>query len=53
MLAVPILWMNSLAMLVAVIPLLPRLVGGTPASRWLARGRDRAEATEVAATAPA
>ena len=53
MLAVPILWMNSLAMLVAVIPLVPRLVGGTPASRWLARGRDRAEATEAAAAAPA
>ena len=36
MLALPILWVNGLAMLVAVIPLLPHLVGDTPASRWLA-----------------
>ena len=36
MLALPILWVNGLAMLVAVIPLVPRLVGDSPASRWLA-----------------
>ncbi|MEW5991515.1 MAG: glycosyltransferase family 87 protein [Chloroflexota bacterium] len=38
MLALPILWVNGLAMLVAVLPLVPRLVGDSPASRWLARG---------------
>ena len=36
MLALPILWVNGLAMLVAVIPFVPHLVGDTPASRWLA-----------------
>ena len=36
MLALPILWVNGLAMLVAVIPFVPHLVGETPASRWLA-----------------
>jgi hypothetical protein len=36
MLAQPILWVNGLAMLVAVIALVPHLVGSTPASRWLA-----------------
>lgn len=36
MLALPILWVNGMAMLVAVVPLVPRLVGSTPASRWLA-----------------
>jgi hypothetical protein len=35
MLALPILWVNGLAMLVAVLPLVPRLVGASPASRWL------------------
>ena len=39
MLALPILWINSLAMLVAVIPFVPELVGDTPASRWLAAQR--------------
>jgi hypothetical protein len=39
MLALPILWVNGLAMLVAVIPLVSRLVGETPASRWLAAHR--------------
>lgn len=42
MLALPILWVNGLAMLVAVIPLVPRLVGSTPASRWLESGSGRA-----------
>jgi hypothetical protein len=28
--------MNSFAMLLAVIPFVPHLVGDTPASRWLA-----------------
>lgn len=36
MLALPILWVNGLSMLVAVIPLVPRLVGPSPAARWLA-----------------
>lgn len=36
MLALPILWVNGLAMLVAVLPFVPRLVGDTPAARWLA-----------------
>lgn len=36
MLALPVLWVNGLAMLVAVLPLVPRLVGETPAARWLA-----------------
>lgn len=39
MLALPILWVNGLAMLVAVIPLASRLVGESPASRWLAARR--------------
>ena len=51
MLALPILWVNGLAMLVAVIALVPRLVGETPASRWLARGA--VPAAGVAETAPA
>jgi hypothetical protein len=51
MLALPILWVNSLAMLVAVIPLVPRLVGETPASRWLARRA--VPAAEAAQTVPA
>lgn len=37
MLALPILWVNGLSMLVGVLPLLPRIVGATPAARWLAR----------------
>jgi hypothetical protein len=36
MLALPILWVNGLAMLVGVLPLIPRIVGATPAARWLA-----------------
>ena len=36
MLGLPILRVNGLAMLVAVIPFVPRLVGESPASRWLA-----------------
>jgi Glycosyltransferase family 87 len=51
MLALPILWVNSLAMLVAIVPLVPRLVGETPASRWLGRGTH--PAARVAETAPA
>jgi hypothetical protein len=34
--ALPVLWINGLATLVAIIPLLPRELGETPASRWLA-----------------
>ncbi|MBI3746533.1 MAG: DUF2029 domain-containing protein [Chloroflexi bacterium] len=37
MLALPILWVNGLSMLVGVLPLIPRIVGATPAARWLAR----------------
>jgi len=51
MLALPILWVNGLAMLVAVLPLVPRLVGESPASRWLARAEP--EATRAQATSPA
>lgn len=39
MLGLPVLRVNGLAMLVAVIPLVPRLVGESPASRWLAARR--------------
>jgi hypothetical protein len=34
--ALPVLWVNGLAMLIAVLPLIPDRVGPTPASRWLA-----------------
>jgi hypothetical protein len=34
--ALPVLWINGFAMLIAIIPLLPRVMGPTPASRWLA-----------------
>jgi hypothetical protein len=37
--ALPVLWLNGLAMLVAVVPLLPHEFGPTPASRWLGRRR--------------
>jgi hypothetical protein len=37
MLALPILWVNGASMLLAVLPLVPRLVGESPASRWLVR----------------
>jgi len=40
LLGLPVLRVNGFAMLVAVIPFVPRLVGDSPASRWLARGRD-------------
>jgi len=33
--ALPVLWINGFAMLIAIIPLLPRVMGPTPASRWL------------------
>ena len=35
-LALPVLWVNGLAMLVAAMPLIATRVGETPASRWLA-----------------
>jgi len=53
MLALPILWINGLAMLVAVIPLVPRLVGESPASRWLARATAAVAGPERATPAPA
>ena len=39
--ALPVLWVNGLAMLIAILPLIPDRVGSTPASRWLA-ARERA-----------
>ena len=41
MLALPILWINGLAMLVGVVALIPERLGPTPASRWLAAGLAR------------
>ena len=41
MLALPILWINGMAMLVAVVALIPEWLGPTPASRWLASARVR------------
>jgi len=37
--ALPVLWINGFAMLIATIPLLPRVMGPTPASRWLDSSR--------------
>ena len=42
MLALPILWINGMAMLVGVVALIPEWLGPTPASRWLASARARA-----------
>ena len=50
MLALPILWVNGLSMLVGVLPLVPRIVGATPAARWLASSA--ATATVPTATDP-
>jgi hypothetical protein len=36
MVALPVLWVNGLAMLVGVLPLIPWVVGPVPAARWLA-----------------
>ena len=36
-LALPVLWVNGLSMLLAMLPLLADRVGPTPAARWLAR----------------
>jgi hypothetical protein len=54
-LALPVLWVNGLAMLVAVLPLVADRVGLTPAARWLARAladreRDATDLATVAAT---
>ena len=35
MLALPILWINGMAMLIGVVALVPALLGPTPATRWL------------------
>jgi glycosyl transferase family 87 len=58
--ALPVLWVNGLAMLIAVLPLIPDRVGSTPASRWLAAretGDSQAaadpETADTAETAPA
>ena len=40
--ALPVLWFNGFAMLVAMLPLLDRTAPETPAGRWLAR-RDRGD----------
>ena len=48
--ALPVLWINGFAMLIAIIPLLPRVMGPTPASRWLASSRTSTAAP--AASAP-
>jgi hypothetical protein len=57
MLALPILWVNGLSMLVAVLPLVPRLVGESPASRWLAgagaEAVDSTDSSDAPATSPA
>ena len=57
MLALPILWVNGLSMLVAVLPLVPRLVGESPASRWLAgagaEAVDSTDSGDAPATSPA
>jgi Glycosyltransferase family 87 len=45
--ALPLIYINGLAMLVAIIPLLPRELGETPASRWLASRTLRARAVEA------
>lgn len=45
--ALPVLWINGLAVLVAIIPLLPRELGETPASRWLASRTLRTRAVEA------
>ncbi len=42
MLALPILWVNGLAMLVGVLALVPGILGPTPAARWLAKAPSRA-----------
>ena len=39
--ALPVLWVNGLAMLIAALPLIPDRIGATPASRWL-EARERA-----------
>ncbi|TAL05683.1 MAG: DUF2029 domain-containing protein [Chloroflexota bacterium] len=44
MLALPILWINGIAMLVGVVALIPEHLGPTPASRWLAHGQARLQA---------
>jgi Glycosyltransferase family 87 len=53
MLALPILWVNGLAMAVAVLPLIPRFVGPTPAARWLAAAASAASAARASTAAPA
>jgi hypothetical protein len=35
--ALPVLWLNGFAMLVAMLPLLNRTAPETPAGRWLRR----------------
>ena len=45
MLALPILWINGLAMVVGVVALIPDVLGPTPASRWLAHGAPTSDRT--------
>lgn len=53
MLALPILWVNGLAMLVGAVALSPRVFGPTPASRWLGLGLGSGEAAPTSAPTPA
>jgi hypothetical protein len=39
--ALPVLWFNGFAMLVAMLPLLDRTAADTPAGRWLQRQESR------------
>jgi len=50
--ALPVLWVNGLAMLVAVLPLVADRVGATPASRWLTREPARTPAPAPTPTPP-
>ena len=50
--ALPVLWINGFAMLIAIIPLLPRVMGPTPASRWFDSSRTAAPATPRATALP-
>jgi hypothetical protein len=50
--ALPVLWINGFAMLIAIIPLLPRVMGPTPASRWQDSSPTSAATTRTATALP-
>jgi len=50
--ALPVLWINGFAMLIAIIPLLPRVMGTTPASRWLDSLPAQPPASRIATALP-